>query len=253
MLPRGDGRHGRNDPPVAGSALGTAAGTLLGEVRLPPLLQQLLAQSRHLLGAAAGSISLVDGCGSRYGKVAEHGAACQLGQSFPLDEGVTGQVVGRRRPVVLDRYSDLHAGHLPPAHPASAGAVAAVPIWWRGDVIGANVVFAGERRRFAADEVDLEVLTQLAAPAIVRAGSGRGAWTSVREPAAPPPFSARERDVIALLAQGRGDREIARALAISRRTVEKHVGSVLRKTGTPSRTAAVLRCLERGWVTPPPA
>jgi DNA-binding NarL/FixJ family response regulator len=30
--------------------------------------------------------------------------------------------------------------------------------------------------------------------------------------------------------------------------VEKHVGAVLRKTGTSSRTAAVMNALERGWL-----
>jgi hypothetical protein len=35
---------------------------------------------------------------------------------------------------------------------------------------------------------------------------------------------------------------------ISPKTVEKHVGALLRKTGTTSRTAAVMRALERGWL-----
>jgi len=38
------------------------------------------------------------------------------------------------------------------------------------------------------------------------------------------------------VARGLTDRQIARALAISAKTVEKHVGSLLRKTGTRNRT-----------------
>jgi DNA-binding NarL/FixJ family response regulator len=46
---------------------------------------------------------------------------------------------------------------------------------------------------------------------------------------------------------------VAKALAISPKTVEKHVGALLRKTGTTSRTAAVVRALGRGWLAPDPA
>ena len=41
------------------------------------------------------------------------------------------------------------------------------------------------------------------------------------------------------------DREIAAALTISVKTVEKHVGSILRKTGAQNRTQAVARARER--------
>ena len=41
-----------------------------------------------------------------------------------------------------------------------------------------------------------------------------------------------------------------RDLVISPKTVEKHVGAVLRKTRTPSRTAAVAHALDRGWLPP---
>jgi DNA-binding CsgD family transcriptional regulator len=354
--------------------LGAAAADLYGELRLPPLLRQLLEHSNRLLGAVASSVSLVEAGGDRYRKIAETGVSCQLGHSFALDEGATGQVLTRRRPVVLASYRDLPVGHLPPGTPQSTGAVVAVPIWWRGDVIGANVVFAGRQRRFTVDEVDeLEALTQIAAAGIVRAGArdpsllhlirdhpragaaagvrtvvtevgparpvsaavaavaidlvtraeraaaggpaeawlhvavvyrrsgvrlllqdetpdlpagvdplGTGArswrervahagggiavervagWgTLLRidlpyeapdpEPADRPALTAREQEVLHLLGRGLSDREMAAALVISRKTVEKHVGGVLRKTGTTSRTAAVVRAIELGWLAP---
>ena len=57
-------------------------------------------------------------------------------------------------------------------------------------------------------------------------------------------LSVRERDVFALLERGLTDRQIARALTISVKTVEKHVGSILRKTGAQNRTEAASRARE---------
>jgi DNA-binding NarL/FixJ family response regulator len=57
-------------------------------------------------------------------------------------------------------------------------------------------------------------------------------------------LTARERDVLRLLADGLGDRDLAAALTISRRTVETHVSSILRKLGVRNRTEAARRYRE---------
>lgn len=54
-------------------------------------------------------------------------------------------------------------------------------------------------------------------------------------------LSSREQDVLRLLADGLTDREIAIGLAISPRTVESHVSSVLRKLGVRNRAEAAQR------------
>jgi two-component system nitrate/nitrite response regulator NarL len=54
-------------------------------------------------------------------------------------------------------------------------------------------------------------------------------------------LTRRERDVLRLLADGLGDRDIAAALTISRRTVETHVSSILRKLGVRNRSEAARR------------
>jgi len=54
-------------------------------------------------------------------------------------------------------------------------------------------------------------------------------------------LSSREQEVLRLLADGLTDREIAGALAISPRTVESHVSSVLRKLGVRNRAEAAQR------------
>jgi DNA-binding CsgD family transcriptional regulator len=82
--------------------------------------------------------------------------------------------------------------------------------------------------------------------AVDAAAPGRG--PGVEDGPVRSPFSLRERQVATLLARGLSDRSIAHELLISPKTVEKHVGAVLRKTGTSSRTAAVMCALERGWL-----
>lgn len=258
-------------PAGTAAALSAAAATIYSDLRMVPLLRSLLVQAGRALDVQAGSVSLVRADGQAYSKVAERGAACGLGRTFPCEEGVTGQVLARRGSVVLPRYSTLRTGHLPPGHPAQHGAVAAVPIWWRGDVIGAHVAFAERERSFTAAEVDhLELLTQVGAAAIVHAGGAdpalshlqrrdvpvEGSGSEVPEPPAvpspsapvPTPLTAREREVLALVARGQGDQAIADALVLSRKTVEKHVGALLRKTATRSRTGAVVHALEQGWL-----
>ena len=54
-------------------------------------------------------------------------------------------------------------------------------------------------------------------------------------------LTTRERDVLRLLADGLGDRDIAAALTISRRTVETHVSSILRKLDVRNRSEAARR------------
>ncbi|MFJ4437283.1 LuxR C-terminal-related transcriptional regulator [Streptomyces sp. NPDC088923] len=75
--------------------------------------------------------------------------------------------------------------------------------------------------------------------------------TSLRAPAADeaPPrtaLSAREREVLALVARGTPNREIARLLFLSEATVKTHLTHLYAKLGATDRAAAVARGYERG-------
>jgi DNA-binding NarL/FixJ family response regulator len=61
-------------------------------------------------------------------------------------------------------------------------------------------------------------------------------------------FSGREVEVLALVADGLTNKEIAYRLGISERTVQFHLNSVFNKTGTQSRTEAVALALRKGWI-----
>jgi pimeloyl-ACP methyl ester carboxylesterase/DNA-binding CsgD family transcriptional regulator len=59
-------------------------------------------------------------------------------------------------------------------------------------------------------------------------------------------LSAREREVLALIANGLSDREIATQLVVSPHTVHRHVANIRHKLGRSSRTAAVAEAARLG-------
>ncbi len=61
-------------------------------------------------------------------------------------------------------------------------------------------------------------------------------------------LTPRERDVLAALARGRSNAEIARDLRMGRETVKSHVSSVLAKLGVSDRTQAAIYALQQGLV-----
>ncbi|RFU21186.1 LuxR family transcriptional regulator [Geodermatophilus marinus] len=89
---------------------------------------------------------------------------------------------------------------------------------------------------------------------------GPAGWTRIRlvavaggilvvgRPCDPPHgLSARELEVLTLLAEGLSNHALARRLGISERTAAHHVEHVLAKCGAPSRAAAAVRAVQEGW------
>lgn len=72
--------------------------------------------------------------------------------------------------------------------------------------------------------------------------------SAVRTPRASgnEPLSAREREVLALVARGTSNREIARELFISEATVKTHLTHLYAKLGVNDRAAAVATAYQRG-------
>jgi DNA-binding NarL/FixJ family response regulator len=62
------------------------------------------------------------------------------------------------------------------------------------------------------------------------------------------PLSGRESEVLALMAEGAGNREIAARLNISENTAKFHVSSILNKLGASTRTEAVTRGYREGLI-----
>jgi DNA-binding CsgD family transcriptional regulator/mannose-6-phosphate isomerase-like protein (cupin superfamily) len=106
-----------------------------------------------------------------------------------------------------------------------------------GDDGSARLEFVAAERVFQrlGAGPDLTRLNALRAP-LIATGEGR--------------LTRREQQVLALIAKGMTNRAIASALAISDRTVDRHVSNILSKLDLPSRSAATAYAYERGLVQP---
>jgi DNA-binding NarL/FixJ family response regulator len=68
-----------------------------------------------------------------------------------------------------------------------------------------------------------------------------------QEPSAPS-LTYRELEVVKALARGRGNKQIARDLAISEKTVRNHVSNIYKKLHVYDRTQAVLYAIREGLI-----
>jgi DNA-binding NarL/FixJ family response regulator len=71
-----------------------------------------------------------------------------------------------------------------------------------------------------------------------------------RGSATPDPLSARELEVLKLVAEGHTSREIGEALVISEKTVERHRANLLEKLGLHDRVALTRYAIRRGLIEP---
>ncbi|HEX6819667.1 MAG TPA: response regulator transcription factor [Ktedonobacterales bacterium] len=84
---------------------------------------------------------------------------------------------------------------------------------------------------------------RIAQRALLRAVSRRSPTAS------PAPLSEREMDVLREAARGLPNKDIAKRLNLSVRTIHTHLGNAFNKLGVGSRTEAVLLALRRGWIS----
>lgn len=99
----------------------------------------------------------------------------------------------------------------------------------------------------AARELDAaaEAFTALGAAADARRVAALQAGATL-----PDGLTEREAEVLALVAQGRTNRDIASELVISQRTVDRHLSNIFTKLGLSSRTAAAAYAFAHGLAEP---
>jgi DNA-binding NarL/FixJ family response regulator len=81
---------------------------------------------------------------------------------------------------------------------------------------------------------------------------GAGAGSGVGPGAPPDGLTAREAEVLTLLASGLSNTEIAQRLFLSNATVKTHINRIFAKTGARDRAQAVRYAYQHGMATPAP-
>jgi signal transduction histidine kinase/DNA-binding NarL/FixJ family response regulator len=195
----------------------------LGEEQAAPRLRVLVAVGRPLL--RGGVARLLSGTDPGIEVVGEAATAEQaLDASSDLrpdvvlaDLGLTGLLLARHPGLAVVGLCEVGDEKLV-ASAMRAGARGCVDTGADGPELARAVIAAGRGQAI------------LSGPALQRLHRG------LRDDESGPALTEREREVRSLMEQGLPDKVIAERLVLSIKTVEKHAGAVLRKTGVRNRT-----------------
>jgi Response regulator containing a CheY-like receiver domain and an HTH DNA-binding domain len=152
------------------------------------------------------------------------------------------------RPDVIVADIDL-AGELALGLPAAVPPEGPPVLWWSGhdQRYRQEAVRAGGAGYVSKTGAGLESLVS----AIRRVAAGEETWTQDdrrAERTAPRPPSSREREVLAGVAEGHPNKEIAADLGISERTVESHVRRMFDRYTVSNRVELLSMARRSGWL-----
>jgi DNA-binding NarL/FixJ family response regulator len=171
-----------------------------------------------------------------------------------------------RAQALVSLGNDDEAAHALDTARAEAEAQSAHPMRWKIETALGHLHRARRRRlearrafdaaRVIADELaarvpddGLRASFREGLDALIPSGRAPSAGRVVKE--AFGGLTRRERDVAEQVAQGKGNRAIARELGIGERTVEGYVAGALAKLGFASRTQLAAWAVEKGMTRPP--
>ena len=137
---------------------------------------------------------------------------------------------------------------------AGVGAVALIddpdPRWVQAAIeAGVNAIIS---RDATAEELHLALTAADAGLILLYPASVRALWPATLKDSdlayEPERLTARELEILRLMSDGLGNKEIAARLAISDHTAKSHISSILGKMGVASRTEAVSQGIRRGLI-----
>ena len=119
---------------------------------------------------------------------------------------------------------------------------------YAGDVQALRALKAGARAYLLKNTLHRELLETIRAVHAGRKNLSPEVSFLLAEHVADDPLSAAEMRVLALIAEGKANKEIAIALTLREETVKAHVRSILSKLGVKDRTHAAMVGLKRGII-----
>ena len=129
----------------------------------------------------------------------------------------------------------------------------AIPLTVGDKTVGALELFS--RAASEADQEWLRFLDAMASHAAIAVDNAtmhdelrRVDHEHVGSKVPPPNLSDREREILTLLVDGAGNRDIAEKLHLSQNTIKFHVRQLLEKAGVANRTELATRAVKRRWI-----
>jgi DNA-binding NarL/FixJ family response regulator len=119
---------------------------------------------------------------------------------------------------------------------------------YAGDAHALRALRAGARAYLLKNTLHRELLETIRAVHAGRKNLSPEVSFLLAEHVADDPLSAAEMRVLALIAEGKANKEIAMALTLREETVKAHVRSILSKLGVKDRTHAAMVGLKRGII-----
>ena len=103
-------------------------------------------------------------------------------------------------------------------------------------------------KTYEADDLIRAIRDVMAGGVYLSAGASRAVVEAYRSrtPLRPDPLTQRERQVLQLIAEGKGTREIADLLTISVKTAESHRTNIMRKLSITQTAGLVRYAIQRG-------
>jgi len=229
---------------------------LAGELDLSRLLAAVSERLCELLGASTVFVFLPTADGDRLEIRAAAGeqAAQLLGSQLPRGGSKTGRVFDRARSERVSKMIEDVEVYQPLAREMNARAALFVPLL--GDEGATGVIAAVNKLggdTFSEDDLRLaESFAARIAVAVQLAAARRQRGTDTTSEEHPDVTSAgltaRETEVLRLVAYGMSDSQVAAKLVVSQRTVHAHLRSIYRKLQVGSRSEATRWAVERRLV-----
>jgi DNA-binding NarL/FixJ family response regulator len=130
----------------------------------------------------------------------------------------------------------------------SANARIVVLTTYQGDVQAVRALKAGARGYLLKSSLIDELLTAIRTVHAGRRYVPADVAQEIALHAAEDPLTAREIDILTLVAAGQANKLVARELSVSEQTVKAHLRTIFQKLGVNDRTQAVTTALRRGII-----
>lgn len=169
--------------------------------------------------------------------VVEAGLRAVLEQQIGFEMARSGELADV---LLSDRHFDEVDNDAPP-----------LPVVLLTDQPPSNMLRQGARGALPPNASPIEIraaLEAVAAGLLVLPAQDMHSWPAPNTVLSDTGITNREREVLRLLAEGVGNKEIAWRLSITEHTVKFHVSSLMSKLNAGSRTEAVTQGIRRGYV-----